>query len=79
MSDTPETNNARRVSNDESLPKYIVSADVCERIEIQRDEAMKKLGECRRLLDECYQLSEVFGGQEDIRRMLKKRFDAETF
>lgn len=79
MSNTQETINARRVSTDWSLPKYVVSADVCQRIETQRNEAMSKLGECRRLIDECYQLSEIVGGQEDIRLMLKKSFDAETF
>ena len=39
MSDTPETNNGRRVCQDEALPKYVVSADLAEKLERERNEA----------------------------------------
>lgn len=58
--------------------EFTTLLDAVDELEIGRDEAMKKLDECRKLLDECHQLSEAVGGQEDIRRMLKKHFDAET-
>lgn len=43
MSDTPETNNGRRVCQDDSLPKYVVSADLAEKLERERNEAKSAL------------------------------------
>ena len=54
MSDTtntPETNNARRVCLDKHLPKYVVSANLAEKLERERDELREVAAALREWID----------------------------